>query len=138
LTLPAADPILNPETHETMIIDDIEETTKVMREYYEFLERGHRKIEASNARLLKVLTKIKGKNWVKGLRMALDELEGIDSVIRVTRRKPKKCDWQAEDYGPIKGMWVEQWARGMDGDSWEGTIWIQVDAKRYLEMHYSC
>ena len=46
--------------------------------------------------------------------------------------------FQEEKYGrQINGIWVKQWSVGMEGDSWEGFICVQIKQNKYLKFGYS-
>ena len=114
--------------------EDIDEAYRVM---YEAEDALYKKARLSNDRLMGVLSRVKGKKWVRGLHRAIEDCE-VYGVIRITRRAPNVRDWQKVNYGPIKGMWVRQWSVGTEGDSWEGIIWVQIVEGRWLEMMFSC
>lgn len=123
------------DTMEQQEIFTEDELFLLWKEAYDAIDEARAEIKAHNDRLLKVLKKMKGADWIKGLDDLCNDCEVSDKMF-ISRRKPRKEYWQKENFGPIKEMWVRQRAVGDSGDSWEGEIWVQIDSRRYLELHY--
>lgn len=124
-----------PDNYQELSKQILADTHAAMDEYFKEMEIFHAKQDASNERLMKVLERVMGKKWVKGLRELIEDCEccGIYRITRYKRGKPQK-----ESFGPIKQMWVSQRAVGTEGDSWEGEIWVELTNGRCLELHFSC
>lgn len=105
---------------------------KGMQEYYDYL----RDVDKKNKRLLTAIKKVKGKTFYKHLLTIIEESEGIDGFAQIVKEPVGK--FQKEQYGrTIPGYWVDQWAVGMEGDSWEGTVCVQLKPNKYLKFSYS-
>jgi hypothetical protein len=105
---------------------------KGMQEYYDYLNEENKK----NHRLLNAIKKVKGKTFFKYLMEIIEESEGIKGLAEIVK-KPIGT-FQKEKYGrQINGYWVEQWAVGMEGDSWNGFVCVQLKEDKYLKFGYS-
>jgi len=105
---------------------------KAMKEYYEYL----RKQGEENNLLLLEIKKEKGNTFFKYLKEIIEESEGIRGVAEIV--KTPNGTFQEEKYGrQIKGVWVDQWSVGDTGDSWEGTVCVQLSENRYFKFNYS-
>ena len=117
-------------------LPDDDHIAEIYREAFAEIDAHNKRIKKSNDRLLKVLKAKMGVPWVKGLKALMKECE-VYGWLRISRRKPNQRDWQKENFGPIKEMWVSQRSVGDSGDSFEGEIWVQIDKRRYLELHFA-
>lgn len=112
-----------------------ESAEKGMAEYFE----GLKQIEKSDKRLLRAIRHVKGYSFWKNLHKAFKELGTIQEWAPLQLVKEPKGDFVKEKYGrEIKGYWVDQRSVGDSGDSFEGTICIQIRENKYLKFHYSC
>jgi len=108
---------------------------QTFQEYDELMKKIHDKLSKRNERILLIIEKLKGKEFVKDLVVALEESEsdGTLNFVRVTTGK-----YQEEDYELIKGMWVDQYCNGgFTGDTFAGYCYIELKPNRYLKFHYS-
>ena len=66
----------------------------------------------------------------------IEESEGIKGLAEIVDKPVGK--FQEEKFGrQIKGIWVEQWSVGMEGDSYEGFVCVESGKDRYLKFGYS-
>ncbi len=91
----------------------------------------------SNERLLKVIKKVKGPTFHKHLLSIIKSLDRVDD--KMTIEKEPAGEWQEEtDCGrTIKEVWVDQWATGIEGDSWGGYLWVKLKENKFLKIGYS-
>jgi len=47
-----------------------------------------------------------------------------------------KGEFQEEDYHHLKGIWVDQNGGGFSGDSFQGTVSIEITKNEYLTFRY--
>ena len=124
------------------LVDEVEDMTqeeidKAHQAMLDELDRDREEERRVNSRLFAILRTVKGAKWMKGLEELLWHCE-VCGAMSITRARPQDKHWQKAAFDPIKEMWVEQWSRGMDGDSFEGTIWVKIDNKRWLQLSFSC
>lgn len=105
---------------------------KGMDEYYAYV----RECEQSDKRLLKAIRTVKGKTFVKHLLEVIDRDQTMGSKMAIVREPIG--EFVKEQYGRyIKGYWVVQYSVGTEGDSFQGTICIEIRTDRYLKVHFS-
>lgn len=103
-----------------------------MKEYHAYLNEENRK----NQRLLKVIKSVKGKTFYKHILDIIEESEGIKGLACIVKEPTGK--FQEEKHGKeINGIWVSQWSVGMEGDSWEGIVCVQIKPNKYLKFPFS-
>lgn len=90
----------------------------------------------SNERLLRAIKKVKGKTFYKYLLQILKESDRVDGKMEIVS---EPCgEFQNEKYGQtINGIWVDQWSVGMEGDSFQGYVCVQLKPNKYLKFNYS-
>ena len=109
---------------------------QAFKEYDEILKKIHDKLSKRNRRILSIIERLKGKEYVKELESVLEESEFVDGSLNFVRVTTGK--YQEEDYELIKGMWVDQYCNGgFTGDSFAGYCYIELKQNRYLKFHYS-
>jgi hypothetical protein len=105
-----------------------------MKEYHDHLN----KIYKYNDRILRAIKSVKGKTFYNHLIEYLRNAECSSCQRFEIVSKPIGKEQEASEYGrAIKREWVVQRAVGMSGDSWEGTICIQLKENKYLKFHFS-
>jgi hypothetical protein len=104
------------------------------KEYMKAVEDCHKK----NVRLLKAIKSVKGKTFYRRLCELIKDCEGLkDCVLARIVREPNG-QYVKESYGKqIAGYWVNQWSVGAEGDSFEGTICVEIKPGRYFKFDYS-
>jgi len=103
-----------------------------MKDYYNYLREEGEK----NTAFLNDIKKEKGKTFYKYLMEIIEESEGIKGLAEIVDKPIGK--FQKEKFGrQIKGIWVEQWSVGMEGDSYEGFVCVELSKDRYLKFGYS-
>jgi hypothetical protein len=90
-----------------------------------------------NQRVLRAIKSVKGIAFYKHILAIIKESEGIRDVAEIVREPIGT--FQKEQYGrSIKGIWVNQTTDGgYLGDSYAGTICIELKPGRYLKFHYA-
>lgn len=89
-----------------------------------------------NDRLLRAIKKVKGATFHKYLLEIIRECDRVTD--KMTIEKEPDGDWQEERYGrTIKGIWLDQWSTGTEGDSFSGYVWVQLKENKYLKISYS-
>ena len=115
---------------------------QVMEEHYAELSRLNKIVDAKNKRLLTAIKSVLGKSFVRNLLALLEECEvgsqlGVSTEFEIVRQTGST--WVSERYGrKIAGYWVDQWAIGDSGDSFEGYIYVELKPNRYLKASFSC
>lgn len=113
-------------------INDQVAMEKGMQEWVEY----ENLLAQKNKRLLNAIKSVKGKTFYKYVLQIIEEAEGIKTLAEIVN-KPDG-NFQREKYGrQIQGTWVRQWSVGDSGDSWEGFIYVQIKANKYLKFGYS-
>jgi len=113
-------------------IDDQIAMYKDLSEYYDYLILEDNK----NKRLLRAIKKTKGKTFYKYLMEIIEDSEGIKGLAEIISEPYGK--FQKENYGrTIKGVWYTQQSVGMEGDSYEGTVCVQLKPNKYLKFNFS-
>lgn len=114
------------------IIKDEIAMQKGMQEYYDYLEQENKK----NRLLLKGIKAQKGAAFYKHLLDIIEESEGITGVAEIV--DTPTGEFQEEKRGRyIKGIWIEQWSVGMESDSWNGHVCVELYPNRYFKFSYS-
>lgn len=104
-------------------------------EVWKDLAEAERRINLKNKRVLKAIKSIKGKGFYRKLMDEIEESEGIVGEIEII--KQPKGKYQECSGRLIPGIWVEQWGVGMEGDSWNGTICVQIKPNKYILWNFS-
>lgn len=106
-----------------------------MRQYFEACD----KITKYNQRILSAIKTVKGKTFHNHLVALIKDSEGgIDYCKWQIASTPVGTCRDVTDYGRgIKKEWVKQQAVGDSGDSWEGTICVQLKPNKYLKFNFS-
>jgi hypothetical protein len=105
-----------------------------MREYHESLH----KIYLYNQRILKAVKSIKGNTFYKHLIEFLKEREPVDYCQFEIIKNPIGKEQSVDECGrSIRKEWVTQYSVGDSGDSWEGTICVQLKQNKYLKFNFS-
>lgn len=104
-------------------------------DYGKAMDAYDKEVERYNQRLYKVLMKLKGQHFMDSLNECFTESECRDKVSIV--RKPRG-HYQRENYGRIKGIWVDQWSVGDSGDSYEGYIAVKIRQSTWIECRFEC
>lgn len=112
-----------------------EEINQIMADYDKSMREYHDEVDRKNNRIFKALTTVMGKTFVKRLKEYMEELES-SNPIEIVRKT--KGSYQEENYGIIKGAWVDQWENGgYEGDSFSGDVYVEVTKNRFIKFGYS-
>ena len=110
-------------------------------DYAKSMDAYRENTERINERIFKAIRNVKGEKFEKDVREFLKhqtEVELIDIEGDFSLTKIKRGGYQEEDWGSFKGIFVEQWSVGMEGDSWNGNMYIKLKKDKYLKIPYSC
>lgn len=92
-------------------------------------------IDRCNDRLLRAIETLKGEQFVNDLKECMEESEQGGRII-ITNKTAGQ--YQDEDWGVIKGAWIDQHVNGgMTGDDFQGNIYIRIKAGKYLCFGYA-
>jgi hypothetical protein len=122
-------------------IDKVEEhyvrEQKMYHDCYSGLYKHELECNMANNRVLKALKKVKGRTFVKRFLEVVEASEGIKGVLFFSKEPIGKK--QAEnEYGKlIRFIWVRQFSVGYSGDSYEGTVSVQIKENKFLCFNYS-
>jgi hypothetical protein len=110
---------------------------RMYHDCYSGLTKYEDECARSNKRMLKVLRRVKGRTFVKRFLELAEDCEGVRGKIYLSKN-PKGTKYSENEYGPlIKHRWVDQRSVGMEGDSFEGTVSVEVKPNKYLCFDYS-
>lgn len=105
-----------------------------MRQYVESLN----KINAYNKRILRAIKSVKGKTFFNHLIAFIKDAEASEYSQFEIVAKPVGKMQEVSEYGrEIKKEWVVQQAVGDSGDSWSGSICVQIKPNKYLKFDFS-
>lgn len=105
-----------------------------MRQYHESLT----KTWEYNQRILRAVKSVKGKTFHKHLTEFIKNAEATDYHEWEIVSQPVGNQQEVTEYGrAIKKEWVVQYSEGDSGDSWNGTICVQLRENKYLKFHFS-
>lgn len=108
----------------------------IEQSWAEICKQGQQIMDA-NLLILKDIKTRKGKAFHKHVVACIKESEGSWDWPFELIQNPIG-DYQEDKWGhSFKGVWVDQRSVGMEGDSYEGTICIQIETDQYLKFHFS-
>lgn len=91
----------------------------------------------SNKRMIKILKRVKGRTFVKRFLEVVESCDGVRGKMYLSS-VPKGKKQSEDEFGRlIKYIWVDQRSVGMEGDSFEGTVSVEVKPNKYLCFDYS-
>lgn len=106
-----------------------------MDEYFKGLQRVHK----YNNRILKAIKSVKGKTFYRHLLSLIKNSESVSWSQWEIVKEPNGERHIEKEYGrEIKFIWVDQWAVGTEGDTFDGYIWVQLKENKYLKFRFSC
>lgn len=106
-----------------------------MDEYFKGLEQ----VDKYNNRILKAIKSVKGKTFYKHLLALIKDAGSVSWDEWEIVKEPNGHKQKETEFGrQIKHIWVDQWSVGMEGDSFEGYIWVQLKENKYLKFRYAC
>lgn len=103
---------------------------KEILEIYKQINAYEKEVVNHNALLIKSF----GKTAPSHFKKVIDCVDVTDKIQYVDTPKGDK---QNESYGMFKDIHVHQWSIGMEGDSFEGYIYANVNGK-WIKVPYSC
>jgi hypothetical protein len=103
-----------------------------MQEYCNYMKE----IDRKNRRLLNAITAVKGKTFYKHLATIIEESEGLRGLAEIVKEPIGK--FQKEQHGrKIPGIWVDQTTDGgYTGDTFAGTVCVQISENKYYKFNY--
>lgn len=125
----------NPDLTRHDFINGYLDDQQAMDDCYKGLIEYEKECNRRNSRILRAIKSVKGRTFYKHVLQIIEESEGIYGVAEIVREP--KGEFQEERYGRfIKGIWVNQWSVGMEGDSFEGYVFVEIKPGRYLKFGY--
>lgn len=112
-----------------------EEFNNIMNDYENEMTKIRDEENRINNRILKAILNVKGKEFYDSLMSVIKEDECGDKFEIV--RKPIG-EYQKENFGVIKGIWVNQHSSGDSGDSFYGCVEVKIKKDRWIRMPFSC
>ena len=126
----------HPDAREPEIINIYLDNKEAEAKAYQEMADYDKEVWRRNERLLRAIKAVKGKTFYKHLLEIIKSLDRIDGMMGVVKEPNGK--WQDERYGrTIKGLWVDQWSTGTEGDSFSGNAYVQLKENKYLKIGYS-
>lgn len=105
-----------------------------MHAYFNSLE----KISKYNQRILHAIKKVKGNGFYKHLTEFIKDRQSVAWDPWTIVSQPEGEQQSVSEYGrEIKTEWVQQWATGTEGDTWDGIICVKIKPGKYLKFHFS-
>lgn len=122
---------------EDRIIKEYVTEQSMYHDCYSGLTKYDDECNRSNKRMLRVLRKVKGSTFVKRFLEVVESCEGVNGKIFLSKN-PKGKQQSENEFGRlIKHIWVDQRSVGMEGDSFEGTVSVQVKPNKWVCFNYS-
>jgi hypothetical protein len=104
-----------------------------MKQFFDWTKEVNRR----NRRLLRAIKNVMGRTFYRHIIEIIGD-DVVDWEPMELVRSPMG-EFQKENYGRhIKGLFVDQRAEGDSGDSFSGTICVQIRRDKYLKFRYSC
>lgn len=110
-----------------------EDFNRIMDDYGKSMKEYHDGIVKHNEPILKAIKAEKGNEWFAELECLMEESE-VGGAFKIVDEPSGEKQESSE---LIVDEWVDQYSVGDSGDSWEGTITVKIENKRYLEMPFS-
>lgn len=105
-----------------------------MKQYYDSLTETWK----YNQRILRAVKSVRGKTFYKHLTEFIKNAEPTDYHEWEIVSQPVGNKQEVTEFGrSIKKEWVVQHSVGDSGDSWAGTICVQLKENKYLKFHFS-
>ena len=104
-----------------------------MSQYYAYLEE----CERSDRRLFRAIASVKGKTFVKRLKELINGEQTYGTRCVILREPVGEYQKETEYGNQIKGIWLQQWSTGTEGDSFSGIICVEIRPGRYFKFDFS-
>lgn len=105
-----------------------------MAEYFKNLKENDKR----NDRVLRAIKSVKGRTFYKHLISYIKDAQMSEWSEFEIVRKPIGDEQKVTEYGrSITKEWVDQWSVGTEGDSFNGTICLELKPNKYLKFSYS-
>lgn len=124
-----------------MITEDFD---KMWADLAESANKHNAEIEPKNRRLYRAIKRQLGyrfyKNMIELFAMCEVRLEymGFMNQLELTRT-PDGSYQETNEFGrKIKGYYVQQWAVGLEGDSWSGFICLELKKGLFIKAPFDC
>lgn len=113
-----------------MVFLDIPEMKKWQEE--------ERDIDRRNERLLKAIKSVKGEKFYNEILYEIQESQGMHGLAEIVREPVGIFQSYEDDDSILPGIYVDQTTDGgYSGDSFAGTICIEIKPGRFLKFYYS-
>lgn len=126
----------HPDACPNEIINKFIDNQEFEADAYRQVAEWEAEVWRHNQRLLRAIKKVKGGTFHKYL---IEIIKSCDRVIdKMWIENEPIGNWQEERYGrTIKGIWLDQWNTGTEGDSFSGYVWVQLKENKFLKISYS-
>lgn len=126
--------LMLPQYVDTYIKNEIS-MEEGMQSYIE----GIKEAAKYNLRILKAIKKVNGRTFHKHLINLMKDAQAVSWANWEIISVPTGDMQNENEYGRfIKQIWVDQWATGTEGDSFDGYICVKLKPNKYLKFRFSC
>ena len=109
--------------------------TPELKDYRKEMDRFYNEIARKNKRISRAIKSVLGQKYWEDIADCLSECEADTAPFSIVREpNGDEQDWNCVSFD---NTWVDQRSVGMEGDSFEGTVCIPLDEKRWFKFHYS-
>lgn len=128
----------NPDKPNAEIVNGFLDGEIAMEDGWKEYAKAVDEVDRKNKRLLYAIKRVKGKTYFKRLMQLINECEGIRECFLGEMVREPNGEFVKEPLGrQISGYWVDQRTVGTEGDSYEGTICVEIKPNKYFKFHYS-
>ncbi len=106
----------------------------LMSEYIEEENKHNLEVQRINDRIFNAITNTLGSEFVDDLKYCMKDSEAKHFAMEFSRKPIGQ--YQRENYGKIKYLWVDQHGPVIDADDFYGTISIELKPFKYLIFNY--
>lgn len=129
------DPSLNVHKYAESYVNNEISMEAGMQQYFDWLDV----VAKYNDRILRTIKTVKGKAFCKHLVSLMKDSGAVNWRKWEIVKEPTGEKHVENEYGRyIKTVWVDQWATGTEGDSFDGYLCVELKKGKYLKFYYSC
>lgn len=134
---PAGTSIIHVNVREDDLWVDDASTWLAVQEGYKAMADEQREADAENNALLEKIKTDFGAIYADHIRECLADAPAPSDFTRLQIVDKPTGRPQAEDWGSFKQVYVEQWSVGMEGDSFDGYLYIPLPDGKFLKSNFS-